>query len=316
MAAVFDSEYFSLYLAGQFSTFFEPCWVYHSRMDTCGNSETNVQPRTSGIITNNRPLGGPQTVEVTGNFDDWSRSLKALKLDSGQFTATVKVPKRQKLVFKFVIDDADWEVSGDYKIERDENGIENNYLDASELVEDTESVTSSSSKTTPVSKSGIDDTEKLTQTSSKTTPLSKSGTDGAEGLTQTSTTESSFAAVSSSATVPESYEEVQSQESPALVEHDDMGVSMDTPTNSLDNSALLQNTTTNSKNSATKVQDHGKFPIPGDSQVLDSEHHSVDQFRVPGSFPSTPPRGGSTRSQESSSVKKEGFMSKLKSMFR
>ena len=153
MAAVFDSEYFSLYLAGQFSTFFEPCWVYHSRMDTCGNSETNVQP-----------LGGPQTVEFTGNFDDWSRSLKALKLDSGQFTATVKVPKRQKLVFKFVIDDADWEVSGDYKIERDENGIENNYLDASELVEDTESVTSSSSKTTPVSKSGIDDTEKLTQT--------------------------------------------------------------------------------------------------------------------------------------------------------
>jgi len=133
--------------------------------------------------------------------------------------------------------------------------------------------------------------------------LSKSGTDGAEGLTQTSTTESSFAAVSSSATVPESYEEVQSQESPALVEHDDMGVSMDTPTNSLDNSALLQNTTTNSKNSATKVQDHGKFPIPGDSQVLDSEYHSVDQFRVPGSFPSTPPRGGSTRSQESSSVK-------------
>lgn len=314
MAAVFDSEYFSLYLAGQFSIFFEPCWVYHSRMDTCGNSETNVQPRSSGIITNHRPLGGPQTVEVTGNFDDWSRSLKALKLDSGQFTATVKVPKRQKLVFKFVINDADWEVSGDYKIERDENGIENNYVDASELVEDTESVASSSSKT-PLSKSGTDGAEELTQTSSKT-PVSKSGTEGAEGLTQTSTTESSFAAVSSSATVPESYEEVQSQESPALVEHDDMGVSMDTPTNSLDNSALLQNTTTNSKNSATKVQDHGKVPISTDSQVLDSDYHSVDHHRVPGSFPSTPPRGGSTRSQESSSVKKEGFMSKLKSMFR
>lgn len=295
MAAVFDSEFFSLYLAGQGPIFFELCWVYHSRVDTYGYSGTNVQPGSSGIITNNRPLGGPQNVEVTGNFDDWSRSLKALKLDSGQFTATVKVPKRQKLVFKFVINDADWEVSGDYKIEKDENGIENNYVDASELVEDTESVASSSGKAAPVS---------------------KSGTDGTEGLTQTSTTESSFAAVSSSATVPESYEEVQSQESPALVEHGDMGVSMETPTNSLDNSALLQDTTTNRKNSTTKIQDHEKIPSASDSHVQDSEYHSVDHHRVPGSFPSTPPRGGSTRSQESSSVKKEGFMSKLKSMFR
>lgn len=295
MAAVFRSEYFFLILAGQSPIFFELCWVYHTRVDACGDSETHVQPGSSGIVTNNRPLGGPQTVEVTGNFDDWSRSLKALKLDSGQFTATVKVPKRQKLVFKFVIDDADWEVSGDYKIERDENGIENNYVDASELVEDPESVASSSRKATPVS---------------------KSTTDGADGLTQTSTTESSFAALSSSATVPESYEEVQSQESPAFVEHDDMEVSIDTPTNSLDNSALLQNTNTKSKNPATKVQDHAKIPTANDSYMLDSEYHSIDHHRVPGSFPSTPPKGGSTRSQESSSVKREGFMSKLKSMFR
>lgn len=73
------------------------------------------------------------SVQVTGNFDNWSKSNKPFVRDGKNFIGSIIVPKREKLVFKFVINGDNWVVSKDYKIENDSNGIENNFLEAVEL---------------------------------------------------------------------------------------------------------------------------------------------------------------------------------------
>lgn len=55
--------------------------------------------------------------------------------ESGTFKGQIKVDKKQKLVFKFVVNETEWVTTGNYKSEFDENGIENNYIDADELIE-------------------------------------------------------------------------------------------------------------------------------------------------------------------------------------
>lgn len=74
-------------------------------------------------------------VQVTGNFDNWAKANAPLAKESGTFSDQIRVDKRQKLVFKFVVNGTDWVTSEGYKREFDENGIENNYIDADELVE-------------------------------------------------------------------------------------------------------------------------------------------------------------------------------------
>lgn len=55
--------------------------------------------------------------------------------DSDAFESILRLPERQKLVFKFVINGSDWVTDGAYKIEHDEHGNPNNYVDADELIE-------------------------------------------------------------------------------------------------------------------------------------------------------------------------------------
>lgn len=73
---------------------------------------------------------------MTGNFDDWSKSLPPLAIaeDGVHLSTEIRVPERQKLVFKFVVDDSDWVLSSNYPQENDENGIANNYIAAADLV--------------------------------------------------------------------------------------------------------------------------------------------------------------------------------------
>lgn len=74
---------------------------------------------------------------MTGNFDNWSQSLPPLAIseDGATLSTQIRVPERQKLVFKFVVDDANWVLSAEYPQEHDENGIANNYIAAADLVE-------------------------------------------------------------------------------------------------------------------------------------------------------------------------------------
>ena len=76
-----------------------------------------------------------KTVQVTGNFDNWAKASAPLAREAGTFKDQVRVDKKQKIVFKFVVNGTDWVTSEGYKKEFDENAIENNYIDADELVE-------------------------------------------------------------------------------------------------------------------------------------------------------------------------------------
>ncbi|CAH2352720.1 hypothetical protein CLIB1423_07S06040 [[Candida] railenensis] len=76
-----------------------------------------------------------QSVHITGTFDNWSKTNNPLKRDGDFFVGTINVPSREKLVFKFVINEESWVMSPDYKIETDASGNENNYVDETELEE-------------------------------------------------------------------------------------------------------------------------------------------------------------------------------------
>lgn len=74
-------------------------------------------------------------MQVTGNFDGWTRTNTPLVKENGKYKGSIRVRNRQKVVLKFVINGSDWRVSEDYKTEHDSEGIENNYIDADELIE-------------------------------------------------------------------------------------------------------------------------------------------------------------------------------------
>ncbi|GEQ66586.1 hypothetical protein JCM33374_g249 [Metschnikowia sp. JCM 33374] len=54
--------------------------------------------------------------------------------DLAQYETIVHVNEKQKLVFKFVINGCTWMIDESYKVEFDENGNQNNYVDAEELI--------------------------------------------------------------------------------------------------------------------------------------------------------------------------------------
>lgn len=253
------------------------------------------------MIANTRPLDSPKSVDVAGNFDGWTRSLKAQKAASGSFVATVKVPRREKLIFKFVIDDTNWVVSDAYKIETDENGIQNNYVDAAELTEENASTNmESSTGALPVHNH----------------PPASAG-EGTVDLTHVSTTESSFAAVSSTATAPESYEVLRGLESPAVVDAQKQEGNLDTPTASLTNSTLHLVCNTASREPGALNPEATKTKLSGETKTSGVDHFKDESHSVPGSFPSTPPRGAAASiSKETHTAKKESLASRIKSFFK
>ncbi|KAK6457890.1 uncharacterized protein RJT20DRAFT_125773 [Scheffersomyces xylosifermentans] len=76
-----------------------------------------------------------QSIQITGSFDNWARSLPAKTSFEDGYKQVVKVDSRQKLVFKFVINGNDWVTNNHYKIEHDDSGISNNVIEAAELTE-------------------------------------------------------------------------------------------------------------------------------------------------------------------------------------
>ncbi|EJS43380.1 crp1p [Saccharomyces arboricola H-6] len=85
---------------------------------------------------------GPKDVILTGTFDDWRGSLPMVKTAKGNFEISMPVKlasKNEKFQFKFIVDGV-WCVSDSYRKEHVSEGIENNILGITELVETQEVV--------------------------------------------------------------------------------------------------------------------------------------------------------------------------------
>ncbi|CAI4063980.1 hypothetical protein SKDZ_08G1930 [Saccharomyces kudriavzevii ZP591] len=85
---------------------------------------------------------GPEDVILTGTFDDWRGTLPLVKTAKGNFEITMPVKladKNYKFQFKFIVDGV-WCVSDSYKKEHVSEGIENNFLEITDLVETQEVV--------------------------------------------------------------------------------------------------------------------------------------------------------------------------------
>ena len=91
------------------------------------------------ILTNffSRPLKDENihSIQITGNFDNWSRSLPTIK-STKEYLQEIKLESRQDVVFKFIINDDQWIVNDQFKVTHDEHGNSNNIIYADELVEE------------------------------------------------------------------------------------------------------------------------------------------------------------------------------------
>lgn len=91
------------------------------------------------ILTNffSRPLKDESihSIQITGNFDNWSRSLPTIK-STKEYLQEIKLESRQDVVFKFIINDDQWIVNDQFKVTHDEHGNSNNIIYADELVEE------------------------------------------------------------------------------------------------------------------------------------------------------------------------------------
>ncbi|KAF5333716.1 hypothetical protein D9611_002252 [Ephemerocybe angulata] len=70
------------------------------------------------------PHREPSTVLVTGTFDQWSRSVKLTKTDTG-FVGSVQVPWAEKVKYKFIVDGR-WYTQAGQPTETDPGGYVNN----------------------------------------------------------------------------------------------------------------------------------------------------------------------------------------------
>ena len=79
------------------------------------------------------------SIQITGNFDNWSRSIPA-KESVKHYAQRVQVDTPQKLVFKFIVNGEEWSTNSVYKSEADESGIHNNVIEGEELIKVSEDV--------------------------------------------------------------------------------------------------------------------------------------------------------------------------------
>ena len=72
---------------------------------------------------------GAESVQVTGDGDNWaSRHDLAWSASTLQWTASVPLPEKTKVHFKFVINGGEWKTRDDQPTEWDSNGNMNNFL--------------------------------------------------------------------------------------------------------------------------------------------------------------------------------------------
>lgn len=140
------------------------------------------------------------SVVITGNFDNWSQSC-ALAKDpiTGEFEAELKLPKKEKIVFKYVLNGTDWVTDPHLQYEHDENGNANNVVYAENLV-------------------AVEEFTEEKEVSPFAEPPAKNSSDRTESdsekLTNVLTSESSYAAVSIPESKDSAFEEVEHCKAP------------------------------------------------------------------------------------------------------
>lgn len=72
-----------------------------------------------------------KSVQITGTFDNWSKSLP--EITSPPFEQTITLPEKQDIIFKFIID-GNWTTLDSYPVVADENGNTNNIVHAEHLI--------------------------------------------------------------------------------------------------------------------------------------------------------------------------------------
>ncbi|KAG7910867.1 hypothetical protein KL906_001247 [Ogataea polymorpha] len=121
--------------------------AFNAVIDQIEDSEEPMDEEETQVKSNGCVLmpSGPESVILTGSFDNWSQSLPLIKKGDGSFTLSFPFPKdTEKVAFKFVVD-GKWTTSENYKTETDESGNKNNVLYA----KDVESVQGSNSTRIP-----------------------------------------------------------------------------------------------------------------------------------------------------------------------
>lgn len=88
------------------------------------------ETRNTQFVLTSRPAG-PETVTVTGDFDNWGQLCPLVKQQDGSFEASVPLPDG-KVNFKFVVD-GNWTTSENYPQESDEGGNVNNVLTTADV---------------------------------------------------------------------------------------------------------------------------------------------------------------------------------------
>lgn len=296
-------------------------------MNSCTAHNSSLSPRVQFPTTTNIRPSKPDThsVVVTGNFDNWSQAdgVFAKDADLGVFETTLKVAERQKLVFKFVVNNSEWVTLPDYKIEYDEHGNPNNYVDAAELVaieEFQRDVTPVPAVVLPVeTKASEISKEVLPGTDSEPLELTPDVHDDEERLTNVLTSGSSYAAVS----IPESsdFEDVPAPDE----EGDDneprrrTAPEDDTPTNSLYHSAVLSGSPMGGKQPQDpEVTTLG--PSSRNSSFTGKLHHAEGDsstklalVNLPGSFPSPKKEAHLTENRGS---RRDGLITRVRGLFR
>lgn len=72
-----------------------------------------------------------KSVQITGTFDNWSKSLP--EITTPPFEQTITLPEKQDIIFKFIID-GNWTTLDSYPIVTDEHGNANNVVHAEHLI--------------------------------------------------------------------------------------------------------------------------------------------------------------------------------------
>lgn len=274
-------------------------------------------------FTNSRPAN-PDThsVIVTGNFDDWSQSQGVLTkdVDTGSFEAVLRLRERQKLVFKFVLNGSEWVTDDAYKVEYDEHGNPNNYVDASELIEVHEFTKEETPKAeTPEfsplavasSERGPVELPEAATTESAAAKETTLPTSDEEKLTNVLTSDSSYAAVSIPGSGSSGFESISDEDdfdpSNRNARHRTAPEDV-TPTSS--NPGLKRPAGSGAADSEVTTLGSNSRSSSFTGRPQQSDCETVDVMKVPGSFPSP------VKSDEKVHGRRDGLITRLRGLFR
>lgn len=278
---------------------------------------------------------------MTGSYENWAKKGTPLAKEEGVFKGQIKVDKKQKLVFKFIADGDKWMTSENYKLEVDENGILNNYVDADELtvVEEFEqgdkhddAVVTNKADLTQDEEVGYEEGEESGYIKGPDDVLTASSSFAAIPSHDSSTY--SKYDISSDYEIPREYSQEYGSEGVDAGEEEESN-QFNTPTNSVFNSTIMSPTKDRPSSTAdtsilnvdTKLQhasDAPKEALPHKNE-FDQDNTPkegiVEIMKVPGAFPSPTASESNTNTNsiffdKNPPAKKETLLSRFKNLFK